>query len=187
MSMNREYLSLGRGLHLILGGIAINTLAGLLQGTAALLAAGLSCGLTALGLFLATRVDKRFWLPLVLTILNTFVLDLLYAKVTDRVQVLLLVVGQLALNAAVVCCICLFTLPVLEGRRDAGARQGQWAWKLEIAATVTYLSDFLMREVPEMALMKASLNLLAMGAMVLMTVFYLYFLWRAGSVLQKQP
>lgn len=184
--MERKHRELGRGLHFILGGIVVNALAGMLQGTAAVVVSGVSCGLTVIGLFLGTRMDRRFWLPLVLTAGNTLALDYLSVGVTDRNWLLLLTVGRLALNAAVICCICLFTLPHLEGRQDGGAKQGQWAWKLELAAAVTYLSDVLMRNVPEMAMLKASINLMAMAAMVLMTVFYLYFLWKAGLALQKQ-
>ena len=184
--MKTSASELGKGLHFILGGILANAAAGMVQGPAALAVSGLSCGLTLLGLFFASKADKRFRLPLVLTAVNALGLDILYTKVTDQRQALLLMMGKLTLNAVAVCCICLFTLPFLEGRPDAGAKQGQWAWKLEIAAAVTYLSDLLMGKVPGMEMLKASLSLMAMGAMFFMTVFYLYFLWRAGSTLRKQ-
>lgn len=177
---------LSRGLRFILVGVGVNLLAAFLPDGAALAAAGTCYTLTALGLFFASRADKRFWVPLVLLTVNTFLVDLMYGGITEGTQALLVSVADLFLSVLVICMTCLFTLPFVEGKKDGGARQGQWAWKCEIASAVCALSVALMRDVPGMEQFKFSLSMLSTLCMLLTTVFYLYFLWKASCALRGQ-
>ena len=153
----------------------------------ALAAAGICYALTALGLFFAARADKRFWAPLVLLTANTFLVDILYGRSADGPSALLVGVADLVLNVLVVCMICLFTLPFLKGKPESGEKQGQWAWKCEIASAVCALSVALMKDVPGMEQFKYSLSMLSSLTMLFTTIFYLYFLWKAGGALRANP
>ncbi len=177
---------LSRGLRFILGGVGANLLVAFLPGGASLAAAGICYALTALGLFFATRADKRFWVPLLLLTVNTFAVDLMYSRLTDGTMAMLVSMADLLLSVLVICMTCLFTLPFVKGKVDGGEKQGQWAWKCQIASAVCALSVALMKDVPGMESFKVSLSMLSSLCMLLTTAFYLYFLWKASGALGAQ-
>lgn len=182
--MKNGAADLSRGLRFILAGVGANLLGAFLPQGINLAAAGVSFALTGLGLVFATRADKRFWISFLLVLTNTILVDMLYDFHSGGPSTVLVGVLDLFLSMATVCTICLFTLPFVEGKKDSGARQGQWAWKCEIASAVCALSVSLMKDVPGMEQLKLSLSLLSSLAMLLTSVFYLYFLWKAGSALK---
>lgn len=183
--MKNSAADLSRALRFILAGVGVNLLGAFLPQGANLAAAGACYTLTGLGLIFATRADRRFWIPLVLLTVNTFLVDLLYSRFSGGLSAALVGMVDLLLSVLVICMVCLFTLPFVEGKKDAGAKQGQWAWKCEIASAVCALSVSLMKDVPEMEQLKFSLSLLSSLAMLLTSVFYLYFLWKAGCALKR--
>ena len=182
--MKNGTADLSRGLRFVLAGVGANLLGTFLPQGVNLAAAGVGFTLTGLGLIFATRADKRFWISFFLVVTNTILVDMLYDFRSGGPSTVLVGVLDLLLSTATVCTICLFTLPFVEGKKDGGAKQGQWAWKCEIASAVCALSVSLMKDVPGMEELKFSLSLLSSLAMLLTGVFYLYFLWKAGRALK---
>lgn len=177
---------LSKGLRFILGGVAANLLALFLPGGVSLAAAGMSFTLTALGLLFAARADKRYWIPMVLLTVNTFLMGWLYDWAVGELQLLLVGLLETVLSVSVICLICMLTLPFLRGGQDSGAQEGQLAWKCEVASAVITLSDDLMRNVPEREGLKLTLNLMASLGVIAAAVLYLVFLWKASSALEAK-
>lgn len=183
--MQNKMSELGGGLKLLFFGACLNllTMLGDVLGLAALV---VSFMLTAAGLMMALRVEKKYWIPLVLLAVNTFGPQLLQQLMDTAGMALALSAGSSLLSALVICLICVITIPWVEQRDEELTRRGKLAWQCSALSVLVAVSVMLMENVPgeQAQMLRGSLNIMALVVMAISALLYLSFLWKASATLQ---
>lgn len=183
--MQNKLSELGMGLKLLFFGAFLNlfTMLGDVLGLAALI---VSFMLTAAGLMMALRVEKKYWIPLVVLAVNTFGPQLLQRLMDTADMALALSVGSSLLSALVICLICVIAIPWVERRDRELAQRGKLAWQCSALSVLVAVSVILMENVPgeQAQTLRGYLNFLAPVTMVISAFLYLSFLWKASATLQ---
>ena len=181
--MQQNTVEISKGLRVIFLGLCLNILT-FFSNEMAFAASILSFGITVSGLIFAGRGDRKYYVPLVLLVVNTLGVEMIQRNLTGM-AVLWLAIVRLVLTTVVLSLICITTLPWVAQRKGRPSRMGRAAWiGCALSGTVVLAFNLLMG-VPGQELFAAVLSMVGMAALAVTEVVYLLFLWQAGTILKQ--
>lgn len=182
--MEPKTAEIGKGLRFIFVGVIVNLFT-LLGGTAGSVAELGNFILTVSGLLFALRGEKKLAVPLAVLVVNNLGIAILRRTPISARAALVVLTANTLLSSLVICLICALTMPWVKDR--AVAKRGGWAWKCNAASAVVAVSCLLMDGVPgeQAQMLRGVLSLMSLVLMAVAAVFYLVYLWQAGTILQK--
>lgn len=183
--MQQNTVEISKGLRFIFVGLLLTGLTYLpvLPDEGAFAISILGFGITLSGLIFAARGERRYYVPLVLLVINTLGVEMLLRSLTG-LAVFWLAIVRLVISTVTLCLICIATLPWVAQRKGKPSRLGRAAWIGCALSGALVLAFNLIMGVPGQELLAAVLSLLGMAVLVVTAVLYMIFIWRAGTLLK---